>query len=141
MLLRADVGRLPFKSESLGAIHAGAALHCWPNPSQAVSYLALLLCAWGSMLLRLHCRKVLIAAQAALHRLAQRPSKQASVAEAAPLQMAEISRVLKPGGVFVASTILSAVSPLGQLIGDDNTRFLTQLDPMLFPGTSRAYKW
>ena len=36
MLLRADVGRLPFRSESLGAIHAGAALHCWPNPSQAV---------------------------------------------------------------------------------------------------------
>ena len=57
------------------------------------------------------------------------------------LQIAEIARVLKPGGVFVASTILSAVSPLGQLIGDDNTRFLSQFVPMLFPGTARAYKW
>ena len=91
MLLRADVGRLPFASESLGAIHAGAALHCWPNPSQA---------------------------------------------------MAEISRVLKPGGVFVASTILTATAPLGQLLGEDRAGFLSQLpDPMLFPGTARSYKW
>ena len=36
MLLRADVGRLPFATESLSAIHAGAAIHCWPDPSQAV---------------------------------------------------------------------------------------------------------
>ena len=34
--------------------------------------------------------------------------------------MAEISRVLKPGGVFVASTILTASSALGELIGDNN---------------------
>lgn len=31
------------------------------------------------------------------------------------LQMAEISRVLKPGGVFVASTFLKAAAPLGTL--------------------------
>ena len=29
------------------------------------------------------------------------------------LQMAEISRVLQPGGVFVASTFLKAAAPLG----------------------------
>ena len=34
--------------------------------------------------------------------------------------MAEISRVLKPGGIFVASTILTASSALGELIGDNN---------------------
>lgn len=31
------------------------------------------------------------------------------------MQMAEISRVLKPGGVFVASTFLKAAAPLGTL--------------------------
>ena len=36
MLMRADAGRLPFKSGSLAAIHAGAAMHCWPNPTAAV---------------------------------------------------------------------------------------------------------
>ncbi|EFJ12612.1 hypothetical protein SELMODRAFT_235009 [Selaginella moellendorffii] len=55
-LVRADVIRLPFASGTVSAIHAGAALHCWPSPSSAV---------------------------------------------------AEICRVLKPGGVFVATTFLS----------------------------------
>lgn len=32
VLLRADVGRLPFATGSVAAIHAGAAIHCWPNP-------------------------------------------------------------------------------------------------------------
>lgn len=54
-LVRADISRLPFASSSIDAVHAGAALHCWPSPSSAV---------------------------------------------------AEISRVLRPGGVFVASTYL-----------------------------------
>lgn len=58
-LVRADVSRLPFAPGSLDAVHAGAALHCWPSPSNAV---------------------------------------------------AEISRVLRSGGVFVATTFL--VSPL-----------------------------
>ncbi|KAA3466545.1 putative methyltransferase chloroplastic isoform X2 [Gossypium australe] len=54
-LVRADISRLPFKSSSVDALHAGAALHCWPSPSTAV---------------------------------------------------AEISRVLRPGGVFVATTYI-----------------------------------
>ncbi|KAL3845798.1 hypothetical protein ACJIZ3_003201 [Penstemon smallii] len=55
VLVRADISRLPFASSSVDAVHAGAALHCWPSPSAAV---------------------------------------------------AEISRVLKPGGVFVATTYI-----------------------------------
>ncbi|KAL4278830.1 hypothetical protein GQ457_03G029800 [Hibiscus cannabinus] len=54
-LVRADISRLPFESSSVDAVHAGAALHCWPSPSIAV---------------------------------------------------AEISRVLQPGGVFVATTYI-----------------------------------
>ncbi|KAJ0241508.1 putative methyltransferase [Hirschfeldia incana] len=55
VLARADIARLPFHSGSIDAVHAGAALHCWPSPSSAV---------------------------------------------------AEISRVLRPGGVFVATTFI-----------------------------------
>lgn len=33
--------------------------------------------------------------------------------------LAEISRVLRPGGVFVASTFLNATAPLGQILGND----------------------
>ncbi|XAR62166.1 Sterol 24-C-methyltransferase [Bertholletia excelsa] len=55
ILVRADISRLPFASGSVDALHAGAALHCWPSPSAAV---------------------------------------------------AEISRVLRPGGVFVATTYI-----------------------------------
>lgn len=54
-LVRADVSRLPFPSGSVDAVHAGAALHCWPSPSNAI---------------------------------------------------AEISRVLRSGGVFVGTTFL-----------------------------------
>ncbi|KAL7239580.1 hypothetical protein ACSBR2_005474 [Camellia fascicularis] len=36
-LVRADVSRLPFTSGSIDAVHAGAALHCWPSPSNAVA--------------------------------------------------------------------------------------------------------
>ncbi|KAK4431804.1 putative methyltransferase, chloroplastic [Sesamum alatum] len=36
-LVRADVSRLPFPSGSVDAVHAGAALHCWPSPSNAVA--------------------------------------------------------------------------------------------------------
>ncbi|KAG1680345.1 hypothetical protein FOA52_015435 [Chlamydomonas sp. UWO 241] len=79
--LRADVGRLPFATGSVAAIHAGAALHCWPNPQAA---------------------------------------------------LAEISRVLRPGGVFVASTFLNATAPLGQLIGNDEIlRPLNQLGQLI----------
>ncbi|CAO2834378.1 unnamed protein product [Amaranthus hypochondriacus] len=55
ILVRADISRLPFVSGSIDAVHAGAALHCWPSPSNAV---------------------------------------------------AEISRILRPGGVFVATTTI-----------------------------------
>jgi ubiquinone/menaquinone biosynthesis C-methylase UbiE len=79
VLVRADVGRLPFATGSLPAVHAGAAIHCWPNPQ---------------------------------------------------LAFAEISRVLAPGGVFVASTFLAPGAPLGQLLGnDDLVRPLNQVGP------------
>lgn len=68
LFVRADVGRLPFASGSLDAVHAGAAMHCWPSPSAAV---------------------------------------------------AEISRVLKPGGVFLASTFLDPTAMLGDVAGGD----------------------
>ncbi|XP_077222973.1 S-adenosyl-L-methionine-dependent methyltransferases superfamily protein [Tasmannia lanceolata] len=55
-LVRADVSRLPFSSGSVDAVHAGAALHCWPSPSNAI---------------------------------------------------AEISRILRSGGVFVGTTFLA----------------------------------
>ncbi|EEE66113.1 hypothetical protein OsJ_22149 [Oryza sativa Japonica Group] len=81
-LVRADISRLPFASSSIDAIHAGAAIHCWPSPSNAV---------------------------------------------------AEISRVLRPGGVFVATTFLSsprnnpfsveALRPLRQIVGPVNTSY------------------
>lgn len=35
-LVRCDSARLPFKTNSLDAVHAGAALHCWPRLSQAL---------------------------------------------------------------------------------------------------------
>lgn len=74
--VRADIARLPFATGSVRAIHAGAALHCWPQPSAA---------------------------------------------------MAEISRVLAPGGVFVASTFLNALAPLGAVVGDERVRPLARL--------------
>lgn len=45
----------------------------------------------------------------------------------ARLQLAEISRVLRPGGVFVASTFLKAAAPLGAILGDDAVRPLNQV--------------
>ncbi|XBI75597.1 hypothetical protein VPH35_068953 [Triticum aestivum] len=82
-LVRADISKLPFASSSIDAIHAGAAIHCWPSPSNAI---------------------------------------------------AEISRVLKPGGVFVATTFLStptnsglfsidALKPLKQIVGPVNSSY------------------
>uniref|UniRef100_A0A0D9VEQ8 Methyltransferase type 11 domain-containing protein n=1 Tax=Leersia perrieri TaxID=77586 RepID=A0A0D9VEQ8_9ORYZ len=61
MMVKADISRLPFTSNSIDAIHAGAALHSWPSPANAV---------------------------------------------------AEISRVLRPGGILVASTFMFDVVPL-----------------------------
>ncbi|XVE63615.1 hypothetical protein DITRI_Ditri07aG0033800 [Diplodiscus trichospermus] len=58
-LVRADVSRLPFSSGSIDAVHAGAAVHCWPSASNAI---------------------------------------------------AEISRILRSGGIFVGSTFLRYTS-------------------------------
>jgi len=55
-LIRCDAAKLPIASSSLDAVHAGAAMHCWPK---------------------------------------------------VPDVLAEIYRVLRPGGVFYASTILT----------------------------------
>ncbi len=41
VLIRADVARLPFATSSLAAVHAGAAIHCWPQPTMSVSFLDL----------------------------------------------------------------------------------------------------
>uniref|UniRef100_A0ACD5ZYZ8 Uncharacterized protein n=1 Tax=Avena sativa TaxID=4498 RepID=A0ACD5ZYZ8_AVESA len=60
VLVRADISRLPLVNGSIDAVHAGAAIHCWPSPACAV---------------------------------------------------AEISRVLRPGGIFVASTFIADVLP------------------------------
>lgn len=77
-LVKADIHRLPFQTDSVPALHAGAAIHCWQTPSIALS---------------------------------------------------EISRVLKPGGLFVGSTFLDITAPLGNLIGnDDLLRPLRSLD-------------
>lgn len=35
-LVRCDSAKLPFRSGSLDAVHAGAAMHCWPRVPQAV---------------------------------------------------------------------------------------------------------
>lgn len=83
-LVRADISRLPFASCSVDAIHAGAALHCWPSPSNAV---------------------------------------------------AEISRVLRSGGVFVATTFLS--SPLNSPLSSGALRPLRQF----FGQASNGYSY
>ncbi|KAI3507182.1 hypothetical protein L1887_22030 [Cichorium endivia] len=74
ILVKADIARLPFASSSIDAVHAGAALHCWPSPSSGV---------------------------------------------------AEINRILRPGGVFVATTFIvdgpysfiPFLSPIREILG------------------------
>ena len=86
--VRADVGRLPFASASIDAVHAGAAMHCWPSPSAA---------------------------------------------------MAEIARVLKPGGVFVTSTFLDPTAMLGDVVGDAAVQPLSGLVRDSGVGTGGAF--
>jgi len=66
-LVRCDSARLPFRSNSLDAIHAGAAIHCWPQLNTS---------------------------------------------------LAEVHRVLRPGGVIYASTFLNLST-----LSDDNAPF------------------
>merc|ERR1712194_41430 len=36
-LVRLDVGQIPMKTESIDCLHAGAAMHCWPDLDAAAS--------------------------------------------------------------------------------------------------------
>lgn len=36
-LVRCDSAKLPFLSDSIDAIHAGAAMHCWPDIQQSLN--------------------------------------------------------------------------------------------------------
>lgn len=74
-LVRGDVSRLPFPSASVDAVHAGAALHCWPSPSNAV---------------------------------------------------AEITRIMRSGGVFVGTTFLRYTSSTPQLLRPLRERIIQQ---------------
>eukprot|EP00882_Tetradesmus_deserticola_P021261 GHRQ01023018.1.p1 GENE.GHRQ01023018.1~~GHRQ01023018.1.p1 ORF type:complete len:198 (+),score=61.51 GHRQ01023018.1:377-970(+) len=65
--VRADIAWLPFPSSSIDAVHAGAALHCWPDPAAG---------------------------------------------------LAEICRVLRPGGVLVASTGLAPTVLVRAALGE-----------------------
>ena len=60
--VRADIARVPFPEGTVGGVHAGAAIHCWPEPRAAV---------------------------------------------------AEIARVLEPGGTFCGTTFLTPKIPFG----------------------------
>ncbi|XP_010505866.1 PREDICTED: uncharacterized methyltransferase At2g41040, chloroplastic [Camelina sativa] len=46
-VVRADVSRLPFPSGSIDAVHAGAALHCWPSPTNAIAEICRVLRSGG----------------------------------------------------------------------------------------------
>ena len=34
--MRCDVAKIPFKSDSIDAFHAGAAMHCWPEIEESL---------------------------------------------------------------------------------------------------------
>ena len=58
--------------------------------------------------------------------------------------VAEVSRVLKPGGVFVGSTFLDAAAPLGSVIGDEAATALAGFVPGALGGgmpAGRAFRW
>lgn len=58
--------------------------------------------------------------------------------------VAEVSRVLRPGGVFVASTFLDAAAPLGSVIGDEAATALAGVVPGVLGGSmpgGRAFRW
>lgn len=47
-LVKADIHRLPFQTDSVPAIHAGAAIHCWQTPSIALSEISRVLKPGGT---------------------------------------------------------------------------------------------
>jgi len=51
LLVRGDIGRMPFKSGSIDGLHAGAAIHCWPAPSLALAEIARVLKPGGRAVL------------------------------------------------------------------------------------------
>jgi hypothetical protein len=55
--------------------------------------------------------------------------------------MAEISRVLAPGGTFVGSTFLNAVAPLGQFLGNDKLVQPLQPFDLLTRAVSPQFRW
>ena len=71
-LIRCDSAKLPFATNSISAIHSGAAIHCWPNLSQS---------------------------------------------------LAEVYRVLKPGGVFYTTTFIFKAAMGGFLQNSYNSGF------------------
>jgi len=48
-LVRCDVARLPFRNGSLDAIHAGAAMHCWPRVQESLVEIFRVLRPGGSL--------------------------------------------------------------------------------------------
>jgi ubiquinone/menaquinone biosynthesis C-methylase UbiE len=40
LFVRADIARVPFPEGTVGGVHAGAAIHCWPDPRLAVAEIA-----------------------------------------------------------------------------------------------------
>ena len=57
------------------------------------------------------------------------------------LAVAEVARVLEPGGVFVASTFLDGAAPLGSVVGDATASKLAALNPLTRVGGGGAYRW
>lgn len=67
-LVRGDASYLPFADASLAGIHAGAALHLWPNPNEGISEVARVLRPGGafvaSTFVRAPSRRAQLAAEA-----------------------------------------------------------------------------
>eukprot|EP00466_Bigelowiella_natans_P018625 jgi/Bigna1/90470/estExt_fgenesh1_pg.C_710052 len=51
LLVRGDIGRLPFRSGAVDGLHAGAAIHCWPSPALALTEIARVLKPGGRAVL------------------------------------------------------------------------------------------
>ncbi|KAH1065229.1 hypothetical protein J1N35_030216 [Gossypium stocksii] len=98
-LVRADVSRLPFSSGSIDAVHGGAALHCWPCHSNAISMI--------NFKSRRLSYKIPLSLGQHLSEL-KKPSYMATCFYY--LQIAEISRILRSGGVFIGTTFLRYTS-------------------------------